>query len=130
MLHLYVAVLSSLPQLRGSGDGAGAGASGMDMDFGGTAGGGAGGGPGANGGRGASCMELPLYLDDWVAELFERVTTLVSNLDTGPGHRTDLAAPTRSDTQGSFLLAVGRAACMWLICSTKATREPPFTHCA
>lgn len=77
----------------------------MDMDFGGTAAT-ANSGDGNGGSSGTACMELPLYLDAWVDELFERVTALVSNLDTGPGHRTDLAAPARFEASASFLLAV------------------------
>ena len=42
----------------------------------------------SSGGNGnGDAYRLPLYLDDWVDQVMERLFTLLSNLDTGPSHR-------------------------------------------
>jgi len=49
---------------------------------------------GAEGGEGApeGCLQLPLYVEDWAEDVAVRLLTLLSNLDSGPGHRADGAA--------------------------------------
>lgn len=37
----------------------------------------------------AGVFYLPLYLEDWVEQVMQRLFTLLQNLDTGPGHRAD-----------------------------------------
>ncbi|KIY95870.1 hypothetical protein MNEG_12091 [Monoraphidium neglectum] len=63
VFQFYTSVLASLPALRG--------ADSEDDD-------------GADGSGGAA-PRLPLYLEDWLDQVLERVLLLLGNLDTGPG---------------------------------------------
>ncbi|KAF8058035.1 proteasome activator subunit 4 [Scenedesmus sp. PABB004] len=88
VFQFYTAVLGSLPALRGLAeeDDDGGGPAGMDFEGGGGGAGGGRSGSGANG-NGGIAYRLPLYLDDWVEQVMERLFTLLGNLDTGPSHR-------------------------------------------
>lgn len=58
---------------------------------------------------------LPLYLDDWVDQVMERLFTLLSNLDTGPSHRgTDQQAKPELLLQSTHLGKV-RTGCMEMV---------------
>jgi hypothetical protein len=85
VFQFYTAVLASIPQLRGAADEDDADPAGGSAD---VLMGGGGGQPGA-----AGVYRLPLYLEDWVEQVMERLLSLLSNLDTGAGHKgTDTQA--------------------------------------
>lgn len=57
---------------------------------------------------------LPLYLEDWVDQVMERLFTLLSNLDTGPSHRgTDQQAKPELLLQSTHL---GKVRLMAVLC--------------
>ncbi|KAF6261252.1 hypothetical protein COO60DRAFT_1625449, partial [Scenedesmus sp. NREL 46B-D3] len=113
VFQFYTAVLSSIPALHGAAEeedagpvyGSAEGGCSMEgVEFG-TAGGAASGGNGnGSNGTGAAVYRLPLYLDDWVDQVMERLFTLLGNLDTGPSHRgTDQQAKPELVLQSTHL---------------------------
>ncbi|WIA33391.1 hypothetical protein OEZ86_006527 [Tetradesmus obliquus] len=99
VFQFYTAVLSSIPALHGAaeeeddaapvyGSVEGGGSSMDGVEYAAAAG-----SNGSSGSRNAPVYRLPLYLDDWVDQVMERLFTLLGNLDTGPSHRgTDMQA--------------------------------------
>lgn len=61
---------------------------------------------GGSGSGSGSCVVLPLYVEEWAEEVLSRVQALVSNLESGLGHRTDQAASSRLEANGTFLMSV------------------------
>jgi proteasome activator subunit 4 len=109
VFQFYTAVLASIPQLRGAADdddadAAGGGSADVLMMEGG------GGQQGA-----AGVYRLPLYLEDWVEQVMERLLSLLSNLDTGAGHKG-------TDTQAKSDLLL-RSSGIGKVCGVVAGRD-------
>jgi hypothetical protein len=123
-------VLSSLPRLVGlseeddDGDGVdtaaaaeGGGRAGATRDAAAPAAAGAAAAAAAGAAPGAAVYRLPLYLEDWVEQVMERLFALLANLDTGPSHRsTDQQAKPEVLVQSTHLGKV-RSVCVEDVCA-------------